>query len=70
MPATQSRLADGAGSGIMMMVRLFRFRGTELQPDLFAKERDKERMLSFQRLEVALMRQRHKEESQKGEQAE
>jgi hypothetical protein len=52
-----------------MMVRLFRFRGTELQSDLFAKARGKGRMLSVQRVKVALMRQRHKEESQEGEHA-
>ena len=29
---------------MMMMVRLVRFRGTELQPDLFAKDRGQGRM--------------------------
>jgi hypothetical protein len=46
---------------MMMMARIFSFRGTELHPDIFAK--DGGRRWSVQRVKVALMRQRHKEES-------
>jgi hypothetical protein len=55
---------------MVVVVCLFRLRGTEVQPDLFAKDRGKGRMQSCQRVEVTLMRQRHKEESQQKEQAE
>jgi hypothetical protein len=55
---------------MVVVVCLFRLRGTEVQPDLFAKDRGKGRMQSCQRVEVTLMRQGHKEESQQKEQAE
>jgi hypothetical protein len=53
---------------LMMMVRL-RLRGTELQRDFLGQPQRMGRMLSFQGVKVALMRQRYKEESQKQEQA-
>jgi hypothetical protein len=54
----------------MMMVRLFRFRGTEPGPDFLLSTRGNGRIKSFQGVQMTLMSQRDKKQSQNEEKAE
>ncbi len=70
IPGTQSRLADGAGDGIMMMVvRVLRFRRTELQIARYLNSQGRWRRESLQRVEMMLMGQRDNDKSQQSNQA-
>ena len=54
----------------MVVVCLFRFRGTESRPNFLLSTRGNGRIRSFQGVQMTLMSQRNKKKSQKEEQAE
>ena len=54
----------------MVVVCLFRFRGTESKPNFLLSTRGNGRIKSFQGVQMTLMSQRNKKKSQKEEQAE
>ena len=55
---------------VAVVVRLFRFRGTEPRPSFLLRTRGNGGIKSFQGVQMTLMSRRNKKQSQKEEQAE